>query len=140
MRWGFGSQKNIWSPSSVPKSCWRLDLAKPSSWSTIVPDSLDVLQEPPEKSFGEWGRLPASRTKRETQPPRAWPARSPTCPAPRAGHSEALSVRAHGLEGAWRPGGLALTEGRAGLRAHPCPQPDTARGKHGPRGDLDLAS
>lgn len=65
---------------------------------------------------------------------------SPTCPAPRAGHSEALSVRAHGLEGAWRPGGLALTEGRAGLRAHPCPQPDTARGKHGPRGDLDLAS
>ena len=62
-------------PPLSPRAGWRLDLAKPSSWSTIVPDSLDVLQEPPEKSFGEWGRLPASRTKRETQPPRAWPAR-----------------------------------------------------------------
>lgn len=62
-------------PSLPPRAGWRLDPAEPSSWSTIFPDSLGVLQEPPEKSCGGWGRLPASRTKRKTQPPRARPTR-----------------------------------------------------------------
>lgn len=127
-------------PPLPPRAGWRLDLAEPSSWSTIIPDSLGVLQEPPEKSFGEWGGLPASRTKRKTQPPWAWPARIAHLPCATCGALGGVSVRSHGLEGVWRPGGLALTEGRAGLRAHPCPQPDTAQGKHGPRGDLELVS
>ena len=105
MRWGFGSQRNISSPSSVPKSWLEAGLAKPSSWSTIVPNSLDVLQEPPEKSFGEWGGLPASRTKRKTQPPRAWPARIAHLP-----HATCGALGGAVSEGS-RPGGRVTSWG-----------------------------
>lgn len=135
-----GSQKNIWSPFSAPKSWLEAGPGRALKLEHHLPRQPRCPAGTPGEVVWRMGRAPGLQNQEEDSLLGHSQRGLPTCPAPCAGRSEALSVRAHGLEGVWRPGGLALTEGRAGLRAHPCPQPDTAQGKHGPRGDLELVS
>lgn len=131
------SWKNVWSPFSAPKSWLEAGPGQALKLGTIIPESLGVLQEPPEKSSG--GPVEGGVGSGPPEPRGRLSLLghgqhgSHACLAPCAGHSEALSVRAHGREGVWHPGGLAPTVERAGLRAHPCPRPDTTQSKRGPR-------
>lgn len=131
------SRKNVWSPFSAPKSWLEAGPGQALKLGTIIPNSLGVLQEPPEKSSGGPVEVGAGSGPPEPRGRLSLLGHgqrgSHACLAPCAGHSEALSVRAHGREGVWHPGGLAPTVERAGLRARPCPRPDTAQSKRGPR-------
>lgn len=132
-------------PSLLPRAGWRLDPAEPSSCGTIVPNSLGVLPEPPEKSSG--GRRGGGSGSGPPEPRGRLSLlghsqrRSHACPAQCAGHSEALSVRARGPEGVWPPRGLVPTAGRAGLWAIHAPGQTLHKANTAPgRGDLELIS
>lgn len=89
--------------------------AKPSSWAPSSPTALRcpagaTPEEVIWRARGGWGGLWASRTKRKTQPPRAWPTRIACLPRAMCGalrgvvpSEELMAGKVCGIPGGWRP-------------------------------------
>lgn len=134
---GTCGSRNVWSPFSAPKS-WleagpgralKLWHHRPQQPRCPAGTPGEVVWRAPWRGVGLW----ASRTKRKTQPPRAQPTQIACLPRAMCG-----ALRGIVSEGSW-PGrrvasqGAGAHSGESWSVGRPCPRPDTAQSKHGPR-------